>query len=219
MLDLFERGVQHIFAIDVAHAGCPHRAHEWKAGKGQGGGGGNESHNIGFVFKVIGKHRRNDLGFVLVAIGEKRAQRAVDQAGNERFLFRRATFTLEIAAGNLARSIGFFLIIYGQGEEVDAGLGRLGTHNGGQNSRFAIGHENRAISLTCHAARLDAQGSARPFEFFYVNVEHGNFPSICPLPRSFPAASPLGFSAVEAPLPLTPSSRGDRGRHIGCRPL
>jgi hypothetical protein len=42
----------------------------------------------------------DDLGVVLVAVGEERTDRTVDQAGNQRFLGRTA-FALEVAAGIL----------------------------------------------------------------------------------------------------------------------
>ena len=57
--------------------------------------------------------------------GKQRADRAVDEAGDERLLLGRAAFTLEEAAGDTAGGVEFLLIIDGQGEEILAGLGGL----------------------------------------------------------------------------------------------
>ena len=64
----------------------------------------------------------DDLDFVEEAVREKRANRTVDQAGGERFLFGRTAFALEEAAGDLAGSIGLFDVVDGEREEVLAGL-------------------------------------------------------------------------------------------------
>src|SRR6185437_7108220 len=49
---------------------------------------------------------------------EQRTDRAIDQARSERFLFGRAAFTLEEAAGNAAGGVELFLIIDGEREEI-----------------------------------------------------------------------------------------------------
>jgi hypothetical protein len=49
----------------------------------------------------------DDLHFVQVALWEQRTDRTVDQAGSQRFFFRRTTFTLEETARDFTGSIGF----------------------------------------------------------------------------------------------------------------
>jgi hypothetical protein len=48
------------------------------------------------------QHGDDDLRLVLVAIGEQRADRPVDQARGQRLELGRAAFALEEAAGDLA---------------------------------------------------------------------------------------------------------------------
>src|SRR5471032_902591 len=71
------------------------------------------------------------LRFTTPAISEQRTDRAVDQAGNQRFLFGRTAFALEVAAGNAACGIVFFLIVDRERQEVDAFTWRLRRHRGG----------------------------------------------------------------------------------------
>jgi hypothetical protein len=74
----------------------------------------------------------DDLHFVEEAIGEQRADRAVDQAAGQRFQLARAAFALEEAAGDLAGGVGLLDVVDGQREEVLAGLGLGLGHHGGQ---------------------------------------------------------------------------------------
>ncbi len=172
LVHLVEMRVQNVFAVDVADACAANRAHERNARDRQGSGGCNHRQYVRIVFKVVLDDGNDDLGLVLVAFREERADRTVDQAGNQRFLFRRATFALEIAARDLAGGIGLFLVVYGQREEVLAGLGRLGRNNGGENDGFAVGGENRAVSLAGDLARFKLQRAACPFDFDGVGIEH-----------------------------------------------
>ena len=81
--------------------------------------------DVGIVLEVVREHGDDDLRLVAEALGEQRADRAVDQAGDQRLLLGRTAFALEVAAGNLAGGEGLFLVVDGQREEVDAGLGVL----------------------------------------------------------------------------------------------
>ena len=104
-----ERRVEHIFVVDEADAGCADRTFERRARQRQRGGGGHQRQNVGIVLHIVRQRRDDDLGLVAPAIDEQRADRAIDQAGDQRFLFGRAAFALEIAAGNAARGIGLFM--------------------------------------------------------------------------------------------------------------
>ena len=117
--------VELVLAADVADASTADRAHERNARQSQCCRGGDDRHDVGIVFTIVLHDGDDDLGVVLVAVGEKRADRAVDEAGNQGFLLARAAFTLEVAAGNLAGGVGLFLVVDGQREEVEPGFGSL----------------------------------------------------------------------------------------------
>jgi hypothetical protein len=78
-----------------------------------------------------------DLDFVEPALGEEGADGAVDDAGGEDFLFGRASFALEVAAGEAAGCGGALAVIDGQGEEFLAGLRLGGGDCGDQHDGFA----------------------------------------------------------------------------------
>ena len=111
------------------------------------------------------QHGDDDLGLVAPAIDEQRADRAVDQAGDQRFLFGRPAFALEVAAGNAARGVGLFDVVDGQRQEVDAFARRLGGNDGGEHDGLAIGGENGAVGLTGDLAGFKPERTATPIDF------------------------------------------------------
>ena len=117
---LVERRVEHVFVVDEADARGADRTLERRAGKRQRRGRGDQREDVGIVLHVVRQHRDDDLRLVAPAIGEQRTDRAIDQAGDQRLLFGRAAFALEIAAGNAAGGVGLLLVIDGERQEVDA---------------------------------------------------------------------------------------------------
>ena len=146
--------VEHILAADIADAGGPDRPEEGDAGERQRGGACYHRDDIGVVLHVVGEDGCDDLRLVLEARREERADRPVDQARGQGFLLGRAPFALEIAARDLARGEGLFLVVHGQRKEVDAGPLFLHGNDGGENASLAIGREHGAIGLTGDAAGL-----------------------------------------------------------------
>ncbi len=130
----------------------------------QRGGGGDQRHDVGIVLHVVRQHRDDDLGFVAPAVDEQRTDRAVDQAGDQRLLFGRTAFALEIAAGNAAGGVGLFLVVDGQRQEVDAFARRLGGDDGGQHDGLAIGGEHGAVGLTGDLAGFQLEGTSTPVD-------------------------------------------------------
>ena len=128
-------------------------------------GGCDQRQNVGIVFHVMRQHGDDDLGLVAPAVDEQRADRAVDQAGDQRFLFGGPAFALEIAAGNAARGVGLFDVVDGQRQEVDAFARRLGGDDGGEHHGLAVGGEHGAIGLTGDLAGFKPEGTATPVDF------------------------------------------------------
>ena len=126
----------------------------------------------GIVLEVVLQDGDDDLRVVLVAFGEERADRAVDQAGNQRLLLARTAFALEIAARDLAGGVGLFLVVDGQREEVEAGLRLLGRDDGGEHDGLAVGGEHGAVGLAGDLAGFEDERAAAPFDFHFVVVEH-----------------------------------------------
>ena len=161
---LVERRVEHVFVVDEADAGGADRALEGRAGNRQRRGGGDQRQNVGIVLHVVRQHGDDDLGLVAPAVDEQRTDRAVDQAGNQRLLFGRTAFALEIAAGNAARGVGLFLVVDGQRQEVDAFARRLRGDDGGEHDGLAIGRQHGAVGLTGDLAGFKLEGTSTPVD-------------------------------------------------------
>ena len=161
---LVQRRVEHVFVVDEADAGGADRALERRAGQRQRRGSGDHRQNVGIVFHVMRQHGDDDLGFVAPAIDEQRTHRAVDQAGDQRFLLGRPAFALEVAAGNASRGVGLFDVVHRQGQEVDAFARRLGGDHAGEHDGLAIGGDDGAVGLAGDLAGFKLERTATPVD-------------------------------------------------------
>ena len=205
---LVDMRVEHVFAVDVADAGAADRAHEGHARQRQRGRGGDDRQDVRIVLEVVLDDGDDDLRVVLVAVGKERADRAVDQAGNQRFLLARTAFALEIAARDLAGGVGLFLVVDGQREEVEAGLRLLHRNDGGEHDGLAVGGEHGAVGLAGDLAGFEDERTAAPFDFHFVVIEHV-LSFICGKGRAVsPCADALSLASV---------SDEPRARQLGAR--
>ena len=120
----------------------------------------------------MAEHGADDLGLVLVALGEQRPDRPVDEARGERLLLAGPPFALEKPAGNLTRGEGLFLVIDRQREEIDAHSGLIVTHGGAEDDRVAIGDHDRAVGLAGDAPAFQDQAASAPVQLFTMNFKH-----------------------------------------------
>ena len=121
------------------------RAGEGDVGKAEGGGGTVHREDVGVIHAIGAEQDGDDLGFVEVTFREQRAQWAVRHAAGEDFLFGRAAFALEVAAGEDAGSGGFFLIFHGKWEPGLAGLHFRGGNGGDEDDGVAATDGDGAI--------------------------------------------------------------------------
>jgi hypothetical protein len=68
---------------------------------------------------VDAQRDRDELRLEVPALGEERADRAVDHAGGQRALLARAALALEERARDLARGVHSLLHVDGEGQEID----------------------------------------------------------------------------------------------------
>jgi len=166
--------VQHVLAVDVAHARGADRAGERDAGDGQRGARRDQRGDVGVDFGVQRHHVHDDLHFVEEAFREQRANRAVDQARGERLELARAAFTLEEAARDLAGGVGLLDVVDGQRKEVLARLGFALGHDGGQHHGAFDVDQHGAGGLAGDLAGLHANGVCAPLERLGDLVEHAH---------------------------------------------
>ncbi len=167
-------GVEHVFAVDVAHACSANRAIERNARDGQRSAGGNQGGNVGIDFRVQ-RHRVDDHMHVIEeTFGEQRADRAIDQAAGEGFVLAGLGFALEEATGDLARSVGLLDVIHRQREKVLTRLGHLGGHHGGQHHGVVDVHQHGTTGLAGDFARFHDDGLVTPLESLGDFVENAH---------------------------------------------
>ena len=146
-LQFFVGRVEQVSAVFVTDARRANRAVERHAGEGNGGRGANHRRDVRTNVGIDRHDAGNDLYFVEEAFGEERAQRAVNQARDQCFVFAGTAFATEVAAGDTAGGVGFFLIIDGQRKEVlSFGDGFFGNRCHEYDSAFHIDHDG-AICL------------------------------------------------------------------------
>src|SRR4051812_40249514 len=96
---------------------------------------------------------RDELRLAVPALGEERAQGAVDHAGDERALLARAALALEERARDLARGVHALLDVHRQREEVD--VTRVAGGPGGPHHRLTGAPHAGSGGLLAKAARLE----------------------------------------------------------------
>ena len=134
-------------AVDAADAHRAERAGPRNVADHQRRRGADDAQDIRVVFAVRAQHDALDLDFVIPALGKKRTDRPVGQAAGEDFLFGRAAFALEVAAGEFARRGRLFAVIHGQREKFLAFLGLGGGDGGHDDDGFAELDGDGAVGL------------------------------------------------------------------------
>src|SRR5690606_30746071 len=159
----------------------------------------------------------DDQHLVLEALDEERADRPVDQARGQRFLFGRTTLALEEAARDLAGGVGLFLVVDGQREEVLPRLRLPGEGHVGHDGGLAERGDNRTVSLTGNLPRFQCERFLAPLDGFPGDVEHMSFPQGSTdgaLPR---VSRSYGGPIAAAPNPShAPGGMGSRHRWTGA---
>ena len=173
---LFVRGIDDEFAVDFADAHRADRAVPRDVRAKQRGGSAVDHQHVRIRHLVRRKQQTDDLHFVQKSFREQRAQRAVAEARGENFLFRRASFALEIAARETAGGGEFFAVIDRQREEILVGGTQfVGGGRGDEHRRASAGHRHGAVGLAGNRARADRD--AEIFDRHIVFLLHMLFTS------------------------------------------
>ena len=136
------------------------------------------------------------MDLVAEAVGERRAQRAVDEAGGEGGGVGRTTLTAEERTRDLAGGVGALLDVDGQREEVDAVADPLRSGGRDEHGGVADTGGDGTVGEAGELAGLEHNGLVGPA----VRARHGD-----------------GFSHVFLQLiwPGTPPTHGPGSRHDG----
>ena len=119
---------------------------------------------------VDAQRHRHELRLVVPALGEQRAQRTVDHAGDERALLAGAALALEERAGDLARGVHALLDVHRQRQEVDVAL--VSCSGGAEHHGVALLDDDGAGGLLGQLARLERDLGSADFDGDAGHVRH-----------------------------------------------
>ena len=165
---VLELGVSRIdddLAVDPAHPDRRDRAVVRDVGDLQRGRGRDQREHVGIVVAIGGEHGHDDLGFAIVALGEQRAHRAVDQARGEDLLFGGAPFALEEAAGNFAGGERLLDVVHRERQKVHVGPRFILRDRGRQHDGVAVSERARCRAPAWPGGRFRARACARRNQF------------------------------------------------------
>ena len=157
---LFNGGVDDEFAINQTNANTSDGAFERNVRNGECARSTNHCRHIRSVVRVNGNCSCNDLYVIMVAIGEHRTNRTVNQTAGQNSLFARTTFTFNKATRNFTNGIHFFFKINGQREKVYTFTGCFGAGYCYYYCSITVTNQYSAICLFSNFASFNGKGSA-----------------------------------------------------------
>ena len=158
VLALFERRVRDPRSVlAVGEANRTDRAVERDARDHERRGCGVDREHVVRVDLVCTDDGDHDLGLVAVAVGERRAKRAVGEATREDRLLARAAFATEERSGDLSCGVCALFDVHGEGEEVDSVANALGGIRGGEHLRLADAGDHCALRLQSELSGLEGE--------------------------------------------------------------
>ena len=165
ILEIVDLGIEHVLAVDIAHARARDRPHEGDARQGQRRRGTHQRDDVGIVLEIVRQHGADHLGLVEETGREQRPDGAVDEPRGQHLLLGRSAFALEESARDLAGGEGLFLVVDGQREEILSRLRLFAGDRGAQHRGLAVGRHHGAVGLARNAAGFEHQAAAAPVNF------------------------------------------------------
>ena len=131
---------------------------------------------------VVDRHRdRDQLGLVVPALGEERADRPVDHARGQRRLLAGFALATEERAGDLARGVHPLLDVDGEGKEVH--VAQVADGCGAEDHRVAGLNHDRATRLLREFARLEGNLAVADIHRDAAYVKHAHLVVLPPAAR------------------------------------
>ncbi len=122
---------------------------------------------------LVDRHRdRDQLGLVVPALGEERADRAIDHARGQRRLLARFALATEERAGDFARGVHPLLDVDGEGKEVHVAQAADG--GGAEDHRVAAADDDGAARLLREFAGLEGNLAVADIRRDAGNVKHAH---------------------------------------------
>ncbi len=148
------------------------RPHEGKPGNGKRNRGADHTKDFRRHIRIHGEHRNDHLNVVIIALGEERPQRPVDQAAGQNCLFRGAPLPLDESPGDFAYSIHFLFKLDAEREEIHAVSRVFRSRRVDEDNRIPAAHNAGAICLRAVFAGFDNELSATQLHLIHMIFLH-----------------------------------------------
>ena len=158
--DVLHGGVDDILAVEVAHAHLADGTVEGDVADGEGRSGSQSGQLVGHGVFIAADKGDADLHLGVEVVGEEGTQGTVDQTGDENLMLRGTGLALEETAGEAAHGGVFFLVVDGEGHEVDVLAHLLLRADGSQEHRVVHADNGSAVGLFGQLAGLDFDHAA-----------------------------------------------------------
>ncbi len=172
-LHLFDRGIDHIFVVDIADPHAGDRSVERNVGHRQCAGGSDHGNDIGRIVRVDRHHRGYDMDIIPESVGKQGPNWPVNHPGAQNRRFRRSSFPFNESAGDFADGIHPFFIIDSQGKEIDSFPGRRRSGRSHHHRCIAVADQDSSIGLFGILAGFDDEWPAAEFK---LKSLHAPFP-------------------------------------------
>ena len=153
-------GVDHDLTVHETHEHAADGAVPRNVGDGEGDGSTDHSGDLGGAVVIHGHDGEGQSHVVAQILGEQGTDGTVDDAGGQNGLLGGLTLALQITAGDLTGSVHSLVEVHGQGQEVDAVAGLLGSGGAAENGGVAVAAEAGAVGQAGKLTGLDDQGTA-----------------------------------------------------------
>ncbi len=169
--DVLHGGVDDILAVEVAHAHLADGTVEGDVADGEGRSGSQSGQLVGHGVFIAADKGDADLHLGVEVVGEEGTQGTVDQTGDENLMLRGTGLALEETAGEATHGGVFFLIVNGEGHEVDVLAHLFLRADGGQKHCVVHADNGSAVGLFGQLTGLDFDHAAiAEIELFSDNV-------------------------------------------------
>ncbi len=163
-------GLSTSFAVHKADLQRADGAVPGDVGDGQGGGGADQSGDLGRAVMVHAHDRRHDGHVVAEVGGEERADGAVDDAAGQDALLAGTALAAVEGTGDAADGVELLLKVNGEGEEVDAVARAGGSRGADEHAGVAVADHDGGVGELSQLADLKRQGTASELHLVLVVV-------------------------------------------------
>ncbi len=172
LLSLFVGGVDDVLTVQQPDTDAGNRLFEWNFRQGQSGRRASDGKHVRVVVGIGRQHESDHLCFVAPPRWKQRANRSIDDATGQHFLFGRLPLAFEKAAWDPARRVGVLTIVDRERQEVDSFAGTCRIAGRDEDNRVAQPDEHGPVGLLGQLACFNRESARAESEFACMHGVH-----------------------------------------------